>query len=123
MPQPASAPNPPQNSALLHQPGFASGAAAFSAAFSAGFSDSKRRGALRCAARARRARVPLAAMRLARRLSSMMVSGFCCGCARPSKEARQNCCKKEMKIKAFSATTMHHGFAAAAQFVAVCLSK
>ena len=76
MPQPANAPNPPQNSALLHQPGFASGAAAFSAAFSAGFSDSKRRGALRCAARARRARVPLAAARLAKRLSSIVRVAF-----------------------------------------------
>ena len=45
----------PQNSALLHQPGFASGAAAFSAAFSAVFSDSKRRGA-RWSAALRRAR-------------------------------------------------------------------
>ena len=35
---------------------------------------------------------------------------------------RGKLCKNEMKIKAFSATTMHHGFAAAAQFVAVCLS-
>ena len=62
--------------------------------------------------------MPLAAARLARRLSSM--EWLLLWLRAAFQRCAANVCKKQMKTNVFPATAMHHGFAARRKVVAVC---